>query len=58
MSFMKNLPIAGCLMLASALIGFIASSCIWKQRWRIAIVLFLLMYVVADLAAVFLAQQR
>ena len=57
-SFLTQMPISGMSLLASALLAFAASYCVRRRKWRILLVVFLILYTVVDLSAVFFHTQQ
>lgn len=55
---LAQLPTSGLLLLASSLLAFTASYCLRKRKWRVLVVVLLLLYTVVDLSAVFYFSAR
>ena len=51
-SFWAQMPIAGLLSLASAMLSFIAGFCIRKRRWGFLFVVFYFLYALVDASIV------
>lgn len=57
-SLADGMPVTGLLALIAAIIALLASYFSWKQRWLLVVILFLLIYIVGDVTAVYFGARQ